>query len=102
MNQCYECKYRRPAPGSTHSKCEHPATKGGDNKRAELLAILASVGRGGPAIGPGAEELAITADAHGLASGWFNWPFNFDPTWLGNCDGFTAKETQHENATGRA
>ena len=93
MNQCYECTHRRPAPGSTHSKCEHPATaSSGDNPRGELLAILASVGRGGPAIGPGADELAITADAHGLANGWFNWPYNFDPTWLGNCDGFTAKE----------
>jgi hypothetical protein len=29
---------------------------------------------------------------HGVKSGWFMWPFNFDPVWLISCDGFEAKE----------
>jgi len=33
----------------------------------------------------------VTGNPHGRASGWFFWPFNFDPIWLESCDGFTKK-----------
>jgi hypothetical protein len=32
----------------------------------------------------------VTAHSHGVQSGWFNWPNNFDPRWLHACDGFEA------------
>lgn len=35
-------------------------------------------------------EANVTGNPHGLRKGWFNWPFNFDPTWLTSCDGFEA------------
>ena len=35
-----------------------------------------------------AAKLNITADPHGIRSGWFMWPVNFDPVWLLTCDGF--------------
>ena len=25
----------------------------------------------------------------GIKRGWFNWPFNYDPVWLLECDGFS-------------
>ena len=28
----------------------------------------------------------------GRKNGWFMWPFNFDPTWLLECDGFEESE----------
>lgn len=31
----------------------------------------------------------VTANAHGVAHGWFRWPLNFDPVWLQSCDGFS-------------
>lgn len=34
----------------------------------------------------------VTGHPTGIARGWFVWPFNFDPTWLINCDGFTPKD----------
>ena len=34
----------------------------------------------------------VTGDAHGVRSGWFHWPVNFDPTWLVSCNGFSNKE----------
>lgn len=42
----------------------------------------------------GCDNLAakVSGDPHGIRSGWFYWPFNFDPTWLKSCDGFEAKE----------
>jgi len=33
----------------------------------------------------------VKADYHGIKNGWFNYPFNFDPLWLEECDGFKAK-----------
>lgn len=29
---------------------------------------------------------------HGVQSGWFYWPENFDPVWLESCDGFKLAE----------
>ena len=90
---CYKCEWRDEAPGSAHSTCGH-LKAGGKDAGQNAFAILASVGRGTPVIDAhGAVALNIRANAHGIRSGWFNWPFNFDPTWLESCDGFKAKET---------
>ena len=61
---CYKCKYRGEVPGDAHSSCRHPK----------------------------AGECNIQGNQHGIKSGWFMWPFNFDPVWLENCDGFKEKE----------
>lgn len=66
---CYKCDYRGMVPGDAHSCCNHPEVKQGD----------------------AAKKLNIKGHPQGIRSGWFNWPYNFDPTWLVNCDGF--KET---------
>ena len=34
----------------------------------------------------------VSGHAHGVRSGWFMWPVNFDPTWLVSCNGFSADE----------
>jgi len=39
-----------------------------------------------------AAEAQVAADQHGMANGWFYWPFNFDPIWLHRCDSFSAVE----------
>jgi len=31
----------------------------------------------------------VSGNPHGIRSGWFMWPLNFDPTWLESCDGFS-------------
>jgi hypothetical protein len=33
----------------------------------------------------------VKGNAHGIRSGWFFWPVNFDPVWLESCDGFEKK-----------
>src|SRR3990167_11061705 len=40
----------------------------------------------------GGAELNIRGNPHGIKHGWFSWPYNFDPIWLENCDGFEEKE----------
>lgn len=89
---CYECKYRGTLPGNCHSKCEHPACKqvANDNPMVGLMATLGGHRGGVGCVSP--RELNIKASPHGIANGWFSFPFNFDPVWLENCDGFTAKK----------
>ena len=31
----------------------------------------------------------VEGHEQGKRGGWFHWPFNFDPTWLMSCDGFS-------------
>ena len=35
----------------------------------------------------------VSGSLHGIKSGWFVWPFNFDPVWLISCNGFKPKES---------
>jgi hypothetical protein len=44
-----------------------------------------------------AAKLDIRAEKHGVVSGWFMWPVNFDPIWLRNCNGFTPKDSGETN-----
>jgi hypothetical protein len=36
-------------------------------------------------------DAKVSAYAHGVRSGWFAWPLNFDPVWLTACDGWSDK-----------
>lgn len=88
---CYECEHRVTVPGDRHSSCRHPIAERGRTKMGELFAIM---NRGGPHIAVDAAlALQIRANAHGIAKGWFNWPYNFDPVWLEACIGFENKIT---------
>jgi len=90
---CYECKHRHSIPGDAHSCCHHPFLGDvADNPLAQMLGMFASVGRV-PPMQVGVDKLGIKANYHGIKQGWFNFPFNFDPTWLENCNGFEAKGT---------
>ena len=95
MKKCYECKYRDTIPGTSHSCCKHPDLNDAmNNPLARLMAMFASVGRVDPQIDIQAvsNKFQIEADYHGIKSGWFNWPWNFDPVWLENCNAFKEKK----------
>ena len=86
---CYECKHRGTVPGSAHSSCHHPSLPP-IPPELQLLGIFASVRRS-PPIQVNTEKLAIKGNAHGIRNGWFNWPMNFDPVWLEECNGYEPK-----------
>ena len=89
---CYKCTYRGKVPGDAHSRCNHPAFgKVNDNPFAEMVAIFAGVGRCSP-IQAKVDGIEVVGHPHGIKNGWFNHPFNFDPTWLLECSGFEEKE----------
>lgn len=90
---CYQCKHRGGLAGNAHSCCQHPkAADALSDSVGNILAIFVNVGRSNPAMSPTAVELGIKANAHGIAKGWFNWPWNFDPAWLENCNGFEERD----------
>ena len=89
--KCYSCKHRRNISGDAHSQCIHPATGNeGDDLVGGLMTMIGNV-MSDKGI-PGAAELRIKGNAHGIEQGWFYWPFNYDPVWLENCDGYEARE----------
>ena len=91
---CFGCKWKKNIPGDAHVCCTHPDNLiDMDDPLASLLSVLSGGGRG--AIGEVPNALNVVGNPHGIRRGWFNWPFNFDPTWLENCDGFTQKENQN-------
>ena len=63
-NKCYECKYRKELDWSAHSKC----TK--------------------------APRPKVKGNKHGIRSGWFYFPVNFDPVWLEECDSFESNQEE--------
>lgn len=91
---CYQCVHQGEVPGDAHSCCQHP-NAGGDDPLGRVMATFASVGRVAPVMdAEGAEKLTIKGHPHGIRMGWFNWPYNFDPTWLEECSGFEAKKAK--------
>lgn len=90
--KCGLCIHVGGVPGDAHSCCKHPLVK--DNALTELayimsVAMVSYLGGSAKEIFP---PLNIEADPHGIKSGWFMWPTNFDPIWLNNCDGYEEKE----------
>jgi hypothetical protein len=70
QQQCSKCGYRQEIPGDTHISCLFDWGKIGRLK-----------GLRWPAGNP-----------HGIAKGWYNFPFNYDPMWMTEeCHGFSEK-----------
>lgn len=94
--KCYSCKHRGGIPGDAHSCCKHPDLDGAtDDPFLGMMAMFANIGRTGPqvdVIKATSEKFEIKANYHGIKNGWFNWPWNFDPVWLENCNAFDPKE----------
>ena len=79
-HNCYSCEYRGTVPGDCHSCCEYPGTDTGIFSVFMKCNLALS------------KKLNIKGNQHGISSGWFMWPVNFDPVWLENCDGYKEKK----------
>ena len=83
---CYECKHRCNVAGSAHSSCKHPLIKG-----KELIAVMSIMARGKVISGYGTNYLKVSGESHGIISGWFSYPMDFDPVWLIECNGYETR-----------
>ena len=83
---CHECKYWASLPGNAHIQCDHPKVK--ELAPVLLFALMTNdLDRFIP-------EFGLKYDLYGFQQGWFNWPMDFDPTWLHNCNCFIKNETK--------
>jgi len=94
--KCYQCEYRREVPGDAHSQCVHPVTKNLRGGLGAILGMLSPAFGGGlisitPEVRAAGHKIGLKANIHGIEGGWFRWPYNFDPTWLVDCKGFTKR-----------
>jgi hypothetical protein len=87
---CYKCIYRGELAGDAHSCCKHPKVIEAEKTNgADLIGLLALLGVG---VMANIKGIKVKGNNHGIKHGWFAWPFNFDPVWLEECDGFKEKE----------
>jgi hypothetical protein len=94
---CYACIHRSSVAGNAHSCCNHPVTQNDlENPMANILAIFAGVGRVDPIVSNAAKEINVVLNSHGVQNGWANWPWNYDPIWVENCDGFESVNPQEK------
>lgn len=86
---CWTCRWKREIPGDCHIACAHPSLKGAvDDPIGQLLGALASGRRIPVTRAVDTPQLNVRGNPAGIRGGWFNFPFNFDPVWLENCDGY--------------
>lgn len=91
---CYECKHQGSVPGSAHSNCNHPAlSEINDDPLLRLIGILGGA-RNQSLPAPSVNGITVEGNQHGIDSGWFNWPMNFDPVWLEECNGFEERKAK--------
>lgn len=76
---CYDCKHRRNLAGNCHSSCSALAKE--DQPFAAFSVIMT-----------GKYLSNIQGKLHGVRSGWFNWPLDFDPVWVEKCNYFEKKD----------
>ena len=91
IDKCFECKYNRRG-FTAHRSCHHPDIE--HVHKDEGMGLMAAVAGvfGTTTISASYSKLNLKVTPHGLRMGWFNWPWDFDPTWLEHCDGYKPKE----------
>lgn len=83
--KCHECKFKKSIPGNTHIECASPVLV--EAKKSPLFMMVSLTH---PQIA--SKALGLSANEHGVASGWCQFPLNFDPVWLeGECRSFKQK-----------
>ena len=83
---CYKCKWRKDCVGSAHSQCIHPKNEAVINESVLKMVMFLTHFKGASMILKGGVK--VRGNQHGINNGWFMYPFNFDPVWLEECDGF--------------
>lgn len=80
---CYECAHRGNVPGSAHSSCDVLRARTGKSG-GEMLAAMVMMTSGVVDVA----GVRVSGNHHGIRSGWFSWPVDYDPAWLTECTGF--------------
>lgn len=78
---CYNCAHKRNVAGDCHISCSNPDIA----KHSQTLSMLSLVSPSQLA-GFCNSTLGFAVEEHGIRSGWFMFPMNYDPNWMsGEC-----------------
>jgi len=77
---CYRCRFRKELSGDAHSAC-------GSYAADPIALLIFATGKSEFMT----SKIHVRGNTHGVRSGWFMWPLNFDPTWLEICTGYMPK-----------
>lgn len=80
--------FEKNIPGDCHIKCEHPDLVKHRQRLLNEMLTMYQMNRRSPFLDVLMKEIGVEGGQTGIKSGWFNWPFNFDPVWLEKCDSF--------------
>lgn len=87
QNNCFNCDFKGSVAGSCHSSCNYPKI----DEQIKLKISMLLIGNFPEANKFLKENFGFTVDQHPVANGWFNFPLDFDPSWIqGEC-------TKHSN-----
>ena len=95
MSDCYKCLMRDSVPGSAHSCCKALRYKAKHPNDPDVIKLEAHLAIGFVEIKTD-EGPVIKIDPHGRKNGWANWPLEFDPTWVSECQFYLPKDPTFE------
>lgn len=98
---CFSCIHKDFVPGSTHVICRHPFNDRIFKSRQGMI-ILLQLATKGFTVQLTPKELNLKLNSSGIKGGWCNYPFDFDPIWIENCDGFEEKNDKIQKIASRS
>lgn len=80
---CGNCKYSQNIAGNTHISCRYPLLSYSESTKISMLSMINPVMFNDVL----SKTFGFTGNMHGIQSGWFMFPENFDPSWIeGSCN----------------
>lgn len=81
-NNCFNCDFKGSVAGSCHSSCNYPKI----DKHTKLKIYTGIISNFPETNQFLKENFGFTVDKHPVVNGWFNFPIDFDPSWIqGEC-----------------
>lgn len=76
---CSNCSFKRNIAGDAHISCHYPLM---ESKTRTILA-MSSMTQPSAFISTLKDSFGFDIDLHAVQNGWFSFPENFDPAWIG-------------------
>jgi len=96
MSDCYKCLMRGSVPMSAHSCCKALRHKASNPNDPGVIKLETHLAIGLVSLKTDEDEEMIKINPHGRKNGWANWPLDFDPTWVSECQFYLPKDPTFE------
>jgi len=87
---------RGSVPGSAHSCCKALRHKAKHPSEPDVIKLETHLSIGLVELKGSDDEPLIRINPHGRKNGWANWPLDFDPIWVSECQFYLPKDPTFE------